>query len=763
MRSGAMRKTKETNGLQFTLQPPPPARRSDFFGRLALGLAVLLSVLGCLNNGLNLSGAQYFAAIPLLTGAAYCLLYCELSQNRKPARYIALIVLAIYAVALNKWIVDGWNITMNQVFAGLEGKLGRIFPRYAVEARESLRPLCVTLFLALPAAIIGLAAGRAANGKAAAPLVFVALLAAAAIAGVYTPDAWTALLLIITAAVCIRGVMHKNSFSDKGGMILWLPIVLAPPVVIAVLLSLAIGANTDGAEADRREAARRINSMRYGLAEQILPSGDFSALKPFVPEADKPLMSVTLTSPMSLYFRGFVGERYVESGWAELPAAKKAASAKDFSWLHSRGFYGQNQLALLADALNMESAVARVSVANGFAGSGVRYAPYELKTGGPDASKIGDADLPADGFRGERRYDYYITDRSVEDHEELYARLTDAWRAEDAAALEYLQSENVYRDYVYANYLDVPEKAAAAIRSLLGDWIVPEDGLSFAAAQKTVQSYLGASLTYNETPKEYESGDFLTFLLNESREGSSVHYATAAALLFRSFGIPARYVEGYYVAPEDALLAVEAGNPVVVSEINAHAWVEIYRDGVGFVSFEPVPDNISPTQTRQSANSSGGAADEEPPPAEPANILVVLLWIVSSLLVLLLLLFLLLALRRALRRKRWRRLLEDCGHGEAVELLTAHSVRLLGYMGAAHENGSLRRLKARIAELFGQETSDAFVGVVEIQQRARFSASPVEERQRGVVSEFAASIEPLVKKQCKWTVRFGLRYFKCII
>ena len=39
--------------------------------------------------------------------------------------------------------------------------------------------------------------------------------------------------------------------------------------------------------------------------------------------------------------------------------------------------------------------------------------------------------------------------------------------------------------------------------------------------------------------------------LIESKIGHSVHYATAAALMFRYYGIPSRYVEGYLVTPED--------------------------------------------------------------------------------------------------------------------------------------------------------------------------------------------------------------------
>ena len=37
-----------------------------------------------------------------------------------------------------------------------------------------------------------------------------------------------------------------------------------------------------------------------------------------------------------------------------------------------------------------------------------------------------------------------------------------------------------------------------------------------------------------------------------SKKGYDVQFATAATLMFRYYGIPARYVEGYLITPKDA-------------------------------------------------------------------------------------------------------------------------------------------------------------------------------------------------------------------
>ncbi len=73
--------------------------------------------------------------------------------------------------------------------------------------------------------------------------------------------------------------------------------------------------------------------------------------------------------------------------------------------------------------------------------------------------------------------------------------------------------------------------------------------------------------------REILQRDFLT----ESKIGHSVHYATAAALMFRYYGIPSRYVEGYLVTPED-VKDKKDGDKIHIPGKNGHAWNgDLYR------------------------------------------------------------------------------------------------------------------------------------------------------------------------------------------
>jgi transglutaminase-like putative cysteine protease len=91
--------------------------------------------------------------------------------------------------------------------------------------------------------------------------------------------------------------------------------------------------------------------------------------------------------------------------------------------------------------------------------------------------------------------------------------------------------------------------------------------------------------------------------LFEWKKGFCDHYATAMAILARSAGIPARLVTGFSSGEY---------NPVegrfVVRMVNAHAWVEIYFPGYGWVEFEPT-GNMPPMERRgEDAGPAGEAA-----------------------------------------------------------------------------------------------------------------------------------------------------------
>ena len=107
-------------------------------------------------------------------------------------------------------------------------------------------------------------------------------------------------------------------------------------------------------------------------------------------------------------------------------------------------------------------------------------------------------------------------------------------------------------------------------------------------------------------------GDFALWFLREADRGYCVHFATAATVLLRAAGIPARYVSGY-------LVEAEAGRPVTVTEEDAHAWAEYYEPNLGlWLPLEATPaQEAAPDRPMMQQPSPEPTVPTEPAPTEP--------------------------------------------------------------------------------------------------------------------------------------------------
>ncbi|NLK21118.1 MAG: transglutaminase domain-containing protein [Epulopiscium sp.] len=103
---------------------------------------------------------------------------------------------------------------------------------------------------------------------------------------------------------------------------------------------------------------------------------------------------------------------------------------------------------------------------------------------------------------------------------------------------------------------------------------------------KAIEKYFAKGYVYTLTPGENPEGwDFVDYFLFESRRGYCTYYATAMTVLVRALGIPARYVEGYIVSEDNE----KEGDTYLITNKQAHAWTEVYFEGIGWIIFEPTP------------------------------------------------------------------------------------------------------------------------------------------------------------------------------
>jgi hypothetical protein len=98
-----------------------------------------------------------------------------------------------------------------------------------------------------------------------------------------------------------------------------------------------------------------------------------------------------------------------------------------------------------------------------------------------------------------------------------------------------------------------------------------------------VEDYLtkGGRFQYS-TDVNHTIGFPLVEFLLDSRTGYCQHFAGAAALLLRLSGVPTRVVAGFATGKtEDGLYKVR--------DTDAHAWIEVYFQDIGWVPFDPTP------------------------------------------------------------------------------------------------------------------------------------------------------------------------------
>lgn len=72
------------------------------------------------------------------------------------------------------------------------------------------------------------------------------------------------------------------------------------------------------------------------------------------------------------------------------------------------------------------------------------------------------------------------------------------------------------------------------------------------SALEQIRKRLSEETTYTEGVSEVQEGeDPIRWFLTEGKEGNDVYYAATAAEAFCAYGIPTRYVEGYYLFGDD--------------------------------------------------------------------------------------------------------------------------------------------------------------------------------------------------------------------
>ncbi len=160
----------------------------------------------------------------------------------------------------------------------------------------------------------------------------------------------------------------------------------------------------------------------------------------------------------------------------------------------------------------------------------------------------------------------------------------------------------------------VPEAVSSMAGRLIEDASTPYERIEAIRRGLADQGFLSHGSDGEQPSPSGHGADRLTRLLGDTQMvGDQEQFAPAMALMLRSLGIPARVVMGF--APGQ----VGPDGVAVVHGADATAWVEVPFEGVGWVTFDPTPDDQSITQEPEPEPEVAQRAQvrQPPPPAEP--------------------------------------------------------------------------------------------------------------------------------------------------
>ncbi len=689
------------------------------------GPAALLSLL-FVSAGLCMTAGALFPSLPVpwwalfLAAAGVHLLLLALPGRKNWLFPAGCGVLLALCLLFYRPLVKSAGWGLNDLLTALTALTGRIYLHFETGGS----PLWA--FAAAAAFLVLLHHQAVSGGGRWLFLPAVLLGSAGLVLGSRTPG----LLLIVLGAVMS---LPSGGWKAQTGRL------CAACLCAAAALGLGAAARALPLASWRGSLTRDIHALRYDSAALSMPEGQLSSLGAWE-KSETPALTVTMSQPEATYLRGSVYEVYTGGSWEKRENEDRASSSDLYYWLHENGFYGQSQIASAAAAAGIEERQ-QITVENVGACRGHGFLPYGSETVG-DARAIGDDALPSAAAQTclpGGLAQWYGVQRALADRQ--------------SEERDYLSLERAYAADVTEADLQLTDEAWQVLGRQLG---TDTGSRTLSQIQTTIRTYLSDHLRYDESVYTPLGGDdFLHYVLERSGAGYSVHYATAAVLMLRYYGVPARYVEGYYLTPEQAA-AAKAGETVTLTEENAHAWAEFYLNGVGFVPFEVTPgyireedldfgsDQTGPGQTvytaqpRQYAPQDGQTPQDQPPQATTLR-LPRQLWLLA---VLVLLALLAVPVIRRCRFRRARKRMAAAPCRAAIVEMYGYACYLMGFLG--------------------EIPAEAAQSAAALNREASFSDHPMTDDQRQEMDDFVRDLTDRCGKQWNPLQRIYYRWIRCV-
>lgn len=748
-------------------------------------------------------------------------------------------------------------------------------------------------FCALAGAAGGLVCSLLAQRGVVAPVLVLAVGAVAGVVSGWVPVGLWAFFLAAGVVTCLAARSSLLNDVNTSSSLPWaLACAVTACVLVGCGVGVATQGNEVDTSNANGAIARALWNMEYGDASFAMPDGQLEGLGP-LKQSNQQAMSVTVDKPTYEYLRGFVGGAYRGDAWVPLGSEAVMQNRDLLYWLDRDGLVGNSQLVTAnrlvelddADDAHFEQTLHSVRkpyayLPYGYGGGSSAHATTDLSQmrveGSPSQALTFNPNIVRRAYLLQDAVDGAQVGKGRRAASEGQSSKSDAAAPASSSDADsdsqvggqadqlrmYLDDNAAYREFAKAQYCAIPDDVAELFGKLYG----PAVKLTTEQAKIQVLALLDDTVAYSDNPKasdgedvgegasgasasataaskgassasasalngqtSLDSDDFVTQFLAGDRAGYSVHYATAAALLMRYYGVPTRYVEGYVfnttaldriaanggegeddaqneVSTDGSQAGASAGSgedkaapflgTYTLTERQAHAWVEYYLDGVGWVPFDVTPGwrNAGFYETTDDAqlvddsqNWSVGEADEDtvwtpPEPEEeeaeeesdnPAPmfgemefIFVLWPWVLAGFLLTMYLAFF---VRGSILRKRLRRFLsqasdESVAPADAVPALFSYLVMLVQTCGGAPLANAPYAAQATALEAAGLCPAEQFERAARANDRVLFAdgSAQVDRDDALAVFECVKSVQAGLKNQVSPLRRFWQRDVRCL-
>jgi transglutaminase-like putative cysteine protease len=162
-------------------------------------------------------------------------------------------------------------------------------------------------------------------------------------------------------------------------------------------------------------------------------------------------------------------------------------------------------------------------------------------------------------------------------------------------------------------YLEIGGTVSRRVR-LQAEQLARGQTTAYGRARALQDFFRSPAFTYDLEVAAGHSGNAVDRFLFDTKRGYCEQFAGSYALLARLMGLPARVAVGFQPG-------LKAAGTFTVKDREAHAWPEVYFEGIGWTAFEPTPGRANPqAQDYTGVPYAPQAAEAEADPTTPATV-----------------------------------------------------------------------------------------------------------------------------------------------